>query len=181
VRRLTCIVLSLAAGLAVGQEPDMHARYRAAEQFEGPELGRLVYKARLEPHWIAGTSRFWYRNDVRGEREFILVDADAGTRKLAFSHARLARALSELLGNPHQAEKLPFRAIEFVDSATMRFRVGSQHFRCDLRTYAVEKSEAPPEPEESGEDEERDEREPGTSPDGKWVAGPFFGPNLGLH
>src|SRR5947208_16505896 len=52
-----------------------------------------VYKDRVEPHWFAGDTRFWYRNDLpRGRREFVLVDAAKGTREPAFDRERLARA-----------------------------------------------------------------------------------------
>ena len=53
-----------------------------------------VYKSRIEPHWFDGGARFWYQNDLaRGTREFILVDAEKGTRAKAFDHERLAAAL----------------------------------------------------------------------------------------
>ena len=46
--------------------------YERAERFGSRELNRLVYKAEVRAHWIADRPAFWYRNDVRGEREFIL-------------------------------------------------------------------------------------------------------------
>src|SRR5688500_5955596 len=50
----------------------------------GAFAARGVYKAKVEPHWFANNTRFWYRNDLRGgAKEFVLVDAEAGTRKPA--------------------------------------------------------------------------------------------------
>src|ERR1051325_10309435 len=50
-----------------------------------------VYRFDVEPHWFARdgeTNRFWYRVGLpRGESEFILVNAEAGTRAPAFDHA----------------------------------------------------------------------------------------------
>ena len=41
-------------------------------------------------------NRFWYCNDLGGgKREFILVDAEDGTRELAFDHVKLAAALAK--------------------------------------------------------------------------------------
>src|SRR5262245_56837506 len=51
----------------------------------------LVSKARITPHWIHQNKRFWYRSDLgKGKREFVLVDAEKGTREPAFDHEKLA-------------------------------------------------------------------------------------------
>ncbi len=71
-----------------------------------------VYRNRIEAHWFADNSRFWYRNDNPGDtREFILVDATAGTRQTAFDHESVARQI----GNGATADKLPVRELEFSD------------------------------------------------------------------
>src|SRR4051812_23802270 len=75
-----------------------------------------VYRAEIEPHWFDNNTRFWYRNDLRGgAKEFILVDANKGTRGPAFDHKKLAAALSKAAGKEYLAEKLPFDHIEFVE------------------------------------------------------------------
>ena len=80
-----------------------------------PERG--VYKARLTPHWLTNSVRFWYRNDLRGgAKEFILVDADKGIRRRAFDHERLAAALAKAAGEEVKAEGLPFSQIEFTEN-----------------------------------------------------------------
>ena len=77
-----------------------------------------VYRDRVEPHWFAQDTRFWYRNDLKGgTKEFVLVDAVKGTRALAFDHAKLAAALSKEVEKQYQADRLPFSAIEFSDDA----------------------------------------------------------------
>src|SRR5689334_12269458 len=103
-----------------------------------------VYKASVEPHWFGNNTRFWYMNALRGgTREFILVDADAGTRGPAFDHAKLAASLSKASGNSYTAEKLPFEAIEFsVDGKTIQFKAGDTNWKCDLRTYECSKTSA---------------------------------------
>src|SRR5947207_14197582 len=58
------------------------------------ESPRRVFNDRITPHWFHDNTRFWYRNDLRdGAKEFILVDAEHGTRETAFDHAKLAAAL----------------------------------------------------------------------------------------
>jgi dipeptidyl aminopeptidase/acylaminoacyl peptidase len=158
-----------------------------------------VYKAQITPHWFHDNTRFWYRNDLRGgAREFILVDAAAGTRKPAFDAEKLATALSDATGMKYQADKLPFDSIDFVDEdQAIRFQVGGTTWKCDLSSYQCTKTESgtkpPPAaemlPEEAAREEspwfdglspETEQSAPVTpppprerserSPDGKWVA-----------
>src|SRR5262249_952992 len=78
-----------------GQEP----RQAPQQRGQGRLAGGGVYKAQIAPHWFADNTRCWYRNDLRGgAREFILVDAERGTREPAFDHAKLAGALSKAAG-----------------------------------------------------------------------------------
>jgi dipeptidyl aminopeptidase/acylaminoacyl peptidase len=96
-----------------------------------------VYKSRITPNWFQNNTRFWYRNDLRGgDREFILVDAEHGTRNFAFDHAKFAAALSKASGMTYPSNRLPFDAIQFVnDGKTVQFQVGSAIWNCDLTSY----------------------------------------------
>ena len=102
-----------------------------------------AYKLSITPHWFAENTRFWYRNDLRdNQREFILVDAAAGKRTLAFDHERLAESLRTAGIDDARPEKLPIESLEFDDEARIiKFRVGEQGWRCDLQSYRLEKVE----------------------------------------
>src|SRR6266850_4173607 len=104
-------------------------------RFGGPERG--VYKAQITPHWFQENTRFWYRNDLRdGAKEFIVVDAEHGTRKPAFDHQKLAASLSKATGKEFKPDKLPFSEIEFVHRGTsIQFEAVDNGWRCDLSTY----------------------------------------------
>src|ERR1039458_4297982 len=72
----------------------------------------LMFRDRVEPHWLADatgeTNGFWYRvNLPENRREFILVNALAGRREPAFDQARVAKALSQILGHQVNSEHLP--------------------------------------------------------------------------
>src|SRR5262245_59674942 len=99
---------------------------------EGAGTAR-IYKAQLAPHWFADNTRFWYRNDLRGgTKEFVLVDAEAGSRQPAFDHAKLATALSKAADAEYRADSLPFDSIDFTDDAkAVRFKVGDDAWKCD--------------------------------------------------
>jgi hypothetical protein len=125
-----------------------------------------VYKLRVEPHWFQGNTRFWYVNKLRGRtKEFVLVDAEAGTRGPAFDHARLAAGLSQATGTTYQADNLPFDAVQLDDAGQrVRFRVGEVTWQCDLASYhcaraprgqemPADEGVRPAEPQESTEDD----------------------------
>lgn len=104
-------------------------------RFGGPERG--VYKAQITPHWFQENARFWYRNDLRdGAKEFVVVDAEQGTRQLAFDHSNLAEALSKAAGKDFKADKLPFSEIDFFDGGkAVQFEATDKTWRCDLSSY----------------------------------------------
>jgi dipeptidyl aminopeptidase/acylaminoacyl peptidase len=128
--------------------------------------GGNVYKAEVTPHWFANATRFWYRNDLRGgAKEFIVVNAEAGTRQPAFDHAKLAEGLTKATDTKYQADKLPFSDIEFVDgNKAVRFTVAGTGWKCDLSSYSCTRTDAttfapPTKPSrvslpQSGEDED---------------------------
>src|SRR5258705_8596795 len=101
-----------------------------------------IYKAQITPNWFNDSSRLWYRNDLSGGRkEFILVDAVAGSRQLAFDHQRLAAALNL------KPDQLPFNSIDFIDDGSaIRFSIRDVSWKCDLRSYECTKTTAAPAP-----------------------------------
>ncbi|MDR3692316.1 MAG: prolyl oligopeptidase family serine peptidase [Fimbriimonas sp.] len=97
-----------------------------------------AYKLRITPHWFDKGRRFWYRNDLKeGGKEFIVVDAAAGKRLMAFDHGKLAEALSHAASKSYLPSKLPFSAIEFSENLkSVTFDVDLVHWKCDLKTYS---------------------------------------------
>jgi len=112
-----------------------------------------VYKDRITPHWFATNTQFWYRNELKGRaREFILVDAEKGTRQRAFDHAKLAKALSTAAGKDFNPNQLPFENIEFAeDNKSVRFEAAEKNWKCDLTTYECTESTAAPTDKASAE------------------------------
>ncbi|HEY1377936.1 MAG TPA: prolyl oligopeptidase family serine peptidase [Gemmataceae bacterium] len=126
---------------------ELRRAYERASQFGGRRgTGAGVYKSQVTPHWFHNGTRFWYRNDLRGgAREFVLVDAERGTRGPAFDHARLAGALSQAAGTEYKSDRLPFDAVEFVnEDRAVRFKVGGTTWTCELAGYVCSKTDAPP-------------------------------------
>ena len=103
-------------------------------------ISNKVFKDRVNPHWFDDKSRFWYRNDLpEGKREFILVDAEKGTRKFAFDHERLAAALAKATEREIQAEKLSIDRLTFDESgSSLTFSDNDSWWKCDLSSYEIE-------------------------------------------
>jgi dipeptidyl aminopeptidase/acylaminoacyl peptidase len=127
---------------------DLSKAYSRAEQLQGQAKGR-VFKATITPHWFAGNTKFWYRNDTKGgTKDFVVVDAEKGTRLAAFDHDKLAAALAQAAGGKFQGAALPFSTIEFIDNGkAVRFSVEGKAWQCDLTTYECTRAAAGP-PEE---------------------------------
>ncbi len=90
----------------------------------------------VQPNWIAGSDRFWYRTRVEEGHEFIRVDPVANTRGPLFDRHRLASALSLAADTSYVGTKLPFRDFDFAGSeARIAFDAGKRRFECDLRAY----------------------------------------------
>lgn len=101
-----------------------------------------VYRDRIDPHWFADNSRFWYRNQLpEGKSEFVLVDTTTGTRQPAFDHAQVAEAMGQSTGSPVDPARLPVNSLEFADdlsSVLMTGRMGS--WQMDLKSGSIQRT-----------------------------------------
>ena len=108
--------------------------YARAERMLLWNAAALVRNASVQPHWIGGSDRFWYRRETADGAEFVVVDPARGTRRPAFDHARLAAALSRAADSAWTAEQLPFDSIAFVDAArALEVDAAGSRWRCELR------------------------------------------------
>lgn len=102
-----------------------------------------IYRDKVEPHWFAGesgeTNQFWYRVELRDNgRQFVLVNARAGTRSAAFDHARVAAELSKQATNHFDAEHLPVETIQFTNGGQMILLQGlDASWKLDLPSYKL--------------------------------------------
>jgi hypothetical protein len=87
--------LGIAGRAAPAADADDYAR---AEQFLPQSVVPALYNVTVEPHWSGDGPRFWYEHEGRDGTEYVLVDPLNGTRRPAFDHARLAKALANATG-----------------------------------------------------------------------------------
>lgn len=123
------------------------ADYQRAQRYGSQAIGALVRGGGGDIHWVPGSDQFWFRRDMPDGRQFIMVDAASGHRGPAFDHDRLAAALSGAVSRKVSAKRLPFTAIvPSANGTSVIFRYGNRWWRCDLRSYVCEPSEAPKAP-----------------------------------
>jgi len=132
--------------------------YERAESLLPFNRSKLVGGASVKPVWIDNGARFWYRNDGPEGHSFFLVEPAKRSRKPAFDHRRLAKALKIAGEKDVDAAALPFKAIE-LSEASVEFDALGAHWRCDLNSYDCRKVEGHtwPNPVEA------------KSPDGTWA------------
>ena len=108
--------------------------------------------------WIGNTDHFWYPKTVKGGTEFVLVNADAGTKNPAFDQDKLAVAISKATGHTYTALKLPFAPTQgrpgarpvadvtatapltFLDDEhSIQFEIDGTLYKCTLSDYTCTK------------------------------------------
>jgi len=99
-----------------------------------------VFKQRVNPHWFSSNTKFWYKNDLPDKAsEFILVNAEAGTRRRAFDHERLAAALAKATDKEIQARRLPITKLKYRESGSvLQFTSQGKRWNCNLDSYDIQ-------------------------------------------
>ena len=140
------VALLIASGQAGAQ--GTRSDYQRASSLRERTAGK-VYRDRVRARWLEDATRFWYDVDLPGGgREYVLADAEAGTRGPAFDHERLAAALADEAGEAVDPRRLALGRLVFVEEGSgIRFTFGDQRYECDLAEYELR-----PLPEEEGSD-----------------------------
>ncbi|HEY4380616.1 MAG TPA: DPP IV N-terminal domain-containing protein [Acidobacteriaceae bacterium] len=154
---------SLAAAVCLlSYAPLLHAQGTLADYQRAHSLRTkardLVVGTPGQATWIENSDHFWYPKTVKGGTEFVLVDADAGTKKPAFDQEKLAAAVSSVSGHKYSALRLPFAAMDgrggrpmpeagttapltFLDSErSIQFGTDGELYKCNLADYTCAKA-----------------------------------------
>jgi dipeptidyl aminopeptidase/acylaminoacyl peptidase len=109
--------------------------------------------------WIGDSDHFWYPKSVKGGTEFVVVDADAGSKRAAFDQDKLAASISSVIGRPYTGLKLPFAPMQgrpgarpaqdvigttapltFLDGEhSIQFGIDGSLYKCALSDYVCTK------------------------------------------
>jgi dipeptidyl-peptidase-4 len=135
--------------------------YSRAERFLGWNANPLVANADVNPRWLPGGDRFWYRTTRSSGAEFMLVDAPRGVHRPLFDNARLAAAMSLAADTSFDPTRLGFTTVdvEAGEGAIVFETRRNRRFRCDIVAYRCTVGDSPP-----------DTRGVVLSPDSAWAA-----------
>lgn len=167
---LPLMLLSSGPAFAQGTLEDYNRAYSLRQKFSGYQ----VYHSDVNPHWVTGTSSFWYLQRTPQGNEYLLVDADRQTRRPLFVRDSLAVQLQQSLGRRVDARNLP------LDKGNLEASFDVFRFVCDGYNWRYEiaanrltrEGKVPPRGKGRHWMETDDEKGwgPVTSPDGKYEA-----------
>lgn len=164
------MLLSSGPAFAQGTLEDYNRAYSLRQKFSGYQ----VYHSDVNPHWVTGTSSFWYLQRTPQGNEYLLLDADRQTRRPLFVRDSLAMQLQQSLGRRVDARNLP------LDKGNLEASLDVFRFVCDGYNWRYEiaanrltrEGKVPPRRKGRHWMETDDEKGwgPVTSPDGKYEA-----------
>lgn len=164
------MLLSSGPAFAQGTLEDYNRAYSLRQKFSGYQ----VYHSDVNPHWVTGTSSFWYLQRTPQGNEYLLVDADRQIRRPLFVRDSLAMQLQRSLGRNVDARNLP------LDKGNLEASLDVFRFVCDGYNWRYEiaanrltrEGKVPPRGKGRHWMETDDEKGwgPVTSPDGKYEA-----------
>ena len=97
------IILIAASGFGQGTTADYERSAKIRQLFSGK-----VYKETIKPHWFGG-HHFWYETEMRGEREYVLVNGSKGKRRVFSNKEEFDEVLKR---RKSRAEKLVKKELE---------------------------------------------------------------------
>lgn len=164
------MLLSSGPAFAQGTLEDYNRAYSLRQKFSGYQ----VYHSDVNPHWVTGTSSFWYLQRTPQGNEYLLVDADRQTRRPLFVRDSLAVQLQQSLGRRVDARNLPLDKGNLEASLDVfRFVCEGYNWRYEIAVNRLTREGKVP-PRRKGRHwmETDDEKGwgPVTSPDGKYEA-----------
>ena len=158
-RMMLHLMIALSAGVTLQAQGTL-ADYQRGHDLQA-KVRDLVVNLPGPAHWIGDSHRFWYAHTVNGGAEYLLVDGDAGTKKLAFDHVKLSDAISKATGKNYTPQTLPFQSglphrpgsdrimispgqtapLTFLDDEkAIRFGLDGSLYKCDLQAYTCAKA-----------------------------------------
>jgi dipeptidyl aminopeptidase/acylaminoacyl peptidase len=120
------------------------ANWQLAARFAPYKMSKLTKSTTLNPNWIKRGDRFWYQWETSDGTFYYIVDPARGTRRQIFDNDRIAAEITRITKDPWDAQHLGIRGIRFLDDNTLQFEVQS--------------SEDEPVPDETGEQQQEQER-----------------------
>jgi len=155
-------------------QPDT-SDYGRADRLQQLMAGKVFY-GNVRPAWINNTGRFLYESTTPAGIEYYIVDALAGTKRVAFDQKRFSEAFKTATGQTAEPGKLPIKNLVFSERMmSFSFNYDNYNWICILRNYRIIRGDRITErtrPEQPWSWGFRDElgNSPVQSPDKNWTA-----------
>ena len=122
-----------------------HPAYERVENLRG-RFANKVFRAEVKPTWLPGDTRFWYRVQTGATAyEYVMVDAAAGTRAVAFDHKNLAEALTSAGEKGIHSENLTLENLDFSsDGKELKFQLRGKRWSFGLPAGELRLEESKP-------------------------------------
>ncbi len=150
-------LLAQDAGTTPSTEQLPASAYARAEAVVPQNIRKLIYGMSVRPQWIGKSSRFWYEKQTREGRDYLVVDAAAGTIRPLFDRDALIGALAGATGKSIEHKTFKLTGLKVDDkSGTLRFAQDGKEWKYDPSARVLTPNTDPADGERS--------------PDGAWRA-----------
>ena len=121
-----CCVAGLGVNPQSALAQDRLPGYLQAEKFTLEKLRTMLFSTTVDPHWFQQGNSFWYEYKTSEGKFWYVVNPSARSKELLFDRDKMAAQLTEIVGDPFDAQHLPISALKAgADGKTFTFNVTS--------------------------------------------------------
>lgn len=132
--------------------------YERAEAFLPENIGKIVFGQSVLPQWRENGAQFWFEAQSIDGFEYVLVDPDAGERRLLVDRNAVGALVSDLTGEPYDPKSFRLNKFQYdFETTEISFEAAGKKWIYNPDADNLTEKPAPP----AGPP-------PGLSPDGKW-------------
>ncbi|MCL2501698.1 MAG: S9 family peptidase, partial [Bacteroidales bacterium] len=119
------ILCSFAYAQNLSIDPQAKANYELAARFSPKRVSKMVFSTSVTPMWFKNSDRFIYTYETPAGKNWYLVDAATGSKRLLFDPALMAAQITEIVKDPFDGQHLPIQAFRIKDETTVTFEITS--------------------------------------------------------
>ena len=113
--------------LKAQEDKKVRPNYALAERFSPNKISRMVKQTRIQPVWFADGKQFIYSWSDTNDKNFYIVDAVKGTKKMLWDMDWLAKELTQRTQDPYDADHLPININRNIrEGRYVRFDIASK-------------------------------------------------------
>ena len=97
------------------------ANYELAARFSPKRVSKMVFSTSVTPMWFKNSDRFIYTYETPAGKNWYLVDATTGVKKILFDPVVIAAQVTEIIKDPFDAQHLPIQNFKIKDETNVTF------------------------------------------------------------